>query len=484
MSNSTRLRFLTESEVSLMHDRCFKILTEKGIRVEYAKTLKLLEKAGAIVDWGSENVRFPTALIEQALKTAPKSFTVKGSHEEHDLTLPHPQGSFYTSTCVQSMKYHDYATNRFVDVTTGRMAEWNQLAEALPNIHKVAMQTPMDVPRETADIHGLKVQLENTAKPLMVLAYCPETVGYMFELMLAKAGSVEALRDRPMVLTYPTSLSPLKFKPMDMETILQSCHYGVPMAVNSLAISGATAPVTLAGTALLASVEILAMVVMAQIFKPGIPVVASIYTTTMDMATGNALLGNTESMLSRAAATQFLKESFNLPVETFSFMSDAYLSDGQAMVEKSLMPAMLDLAGSDIQYGCGRLGGPTSASPIQMIIDDRIFSIIEKCNSKIPVNEDTLAFEEILENAPDGEFVSTEHTLKYCRESIRPDLFVANTMDQWEAKGRKDLYERAVEKYKELKKDLHPQPLSEEVKREMAGVVKHADNSLVGKLGK
>lgn len=484
MSNSTRLRFLAESEVGMIYDRCFQILTEKGVRVEYAGALKLLEKAGAIVDWASENVRFPTTLIEEALNTVPKSFTVKGSHEKHDLVLPHPDGSFYTSTCVQSMQYHDPVTNRFVDVTTGRMAEWNQLAELLPNIHKVAIQTPMDVPRETADVHGLKVQLENTAKPLMVLAYCPETVEYLFELMLARAGSVEALRNRPMLLTYPTSLSPLKFKPMDMETILKSCHYGVPIVANSLAISGATAPVTVAGTALLASVEILAMAVMAQIFKPGIPVVASVYTTTMDMATGNALLGNAESMLSRAAATQFIKESFNIPVETFSFMSDAYLSDGQAMVEKSLMPAMLDLAGSDIQYGCGRLGGPTGASPVQMVIDDQIFSIIEKCNRKIPVNEDTLALEEILENAPDGEFVSTQHTLKYCRDSIRPGLFVANTMDQWEAKGRKSLYERAVEKYNELKKDLHPQPLSEEVKRELTRIVKHADENLVGKLGK
>ena len=80
MSSNTRLRFLTESEVSLMYDRCFQILTEKGITVEYDKALKLLEKAGAMVDWDLQNVRFPTALIEQALKTAPKSFTVTGRH--------------------------------------------------------------------------------------------------------------------------------------------------------------------------------------------------------------------------------------------------------------------------------------------------------------------------------------------------------------------------------------------------------------------
>jgi len=41
-----------------------------------------------------------------------------------------------------------------------------------------------------------------------------------------------------------------------------------------------------------------------------------------------------------------------------------------------------------------------------------------------------------------------------------------------------------VEKYKELKKDLHPQLLPEEVNREMARIVKHGDENLVNYLGK
>ena len=482
MFANMKIDFLSESEMSMVHDQCFRILMEKGVKVEYKPALELFENAGARVDYATEHVYFTRDIIEAALRTVPKEFTARGAAEAHDMELPHPSGSFYTSTCIQSMQYHDPDTGRTVDNTVNRFAEWCQLAEVLPNVHKVAIQTPMDVPHETADVHALKVQLENTSKPLMILAYCPESVDYLFELLLARAGSVEALKARPLVLTYPTSLSPLKFKPMDLMTIQRSCQYGIPVVGNSLAISGATAPITPAGTALLAAVEILAMVVMTQIYQPGHPFVGSVYTTTMDMKTGNALLGNTESMLSRAVGAQFIKKAFNIPTETFSFMSDAYLSDGQAVLEKSLMPAMLSLAESDIQYGMGRLGGPTLASPVQMVMDDRIFTIIQRSLSGVEINEETLAMQEIFENAPDGQFLTNPHTLRYCRDGIRPDLFVADSVDTWKDKGGKDLYERAVEKYNALKKDFKPQALSDDVIKEMEKIVKRADEQLVGKL--
>jgi trimethylamine:corrinoid methyltransferase-like protein len=96
---------------------------------------------------------------------------------------------------------------------------------------------------------------------------------------------------------------------------------------------------------------------------------------------------------------------------------------------------------------------------------------------------DTLDLMEILDNAPDRNFVTTDHTLRYCRDNIRSGLFVVDSMDNWQKKGGKDLYERAVERYKEIKKQLKPQALPEEVRREMDRIVKRADDHLVGKLG-
>ncbi|MEN8245003.1 MAG: trimethylamine methyltransferase family protein [Thermodesulfobacteriota bacterium] len=478
MKQNIKLQLLTDNEVALLHEKCLHVLINKGVSVEYPKALEMLDKAGAQVDHDSQVVRFPRDIIESALQSAPQAFTVMGSTPQYDFELPHPEGSYYTCTCVQTMRYHDHEANQFVDVTSDRLAEWIQLASRLDNIDKIAIQTAMDVPQETADVHSLNILLQNTDKPLMVLPYCLETVEYQFELMLARAGSAEALRERPMLYMYPTSLSPLKFKPMDMEEMIQCCRYGVPMVANSLGISGGTAPMTIAGTALLAGVEIMAMVVMAQLMAPGIPVIPSVYTTSMEMASGNALLNNAESMLGRATAGQFIKEAFGLPVETFSYMTDAYLSDGQALLEKSLMPALLHLAGSDIQYGAGRLGGSTYASPVQLILDDQVTEIVRRSTDGVKINADELALEDIMAIEPGDDFMSSEHTLRHCRELIRPDLFVPKAIDDWEAGGRRDLYQRAVEKYSDLKKELTPPELSKETRQEMDKIAKRADEHL------
>lgn len=476
MTKVLRLQLLTAIEISSIYDKCLDVLSSKGVKIDYPQALKVLDKAGATVEFDTHQVRFSKDIIEMALRSVPHEFTVKGSDEKHDFVVPHPTGSFYTSTCIQTMRYHDPETNIFCDATVDKLAEWAQLTEALNNIDICAIQTPMDVPRETADVHGLSVLLQNTSKPLMLLAYCLETVDYLFELMVAKAGSVEALKERPLLLINPTSLSPFEFKPMDMEQIMHACRYGIPIAANVLPGSGGTAPITIAGTVLVACIEILAMLVMSQLVKPGIPFIGAVFSTTLDMAKGNALLGNTESMLCRAAACQFIKETFRIPVETFSFMTDSYVSDGQAMVEKALMPAMLAMAGSDIQYGAGRLGGSSTASPIQLVIDDQLVTIIKRCTSGVQINDETLAFKEILETR--GDFLSLKHTLRHCRETIRPDLFVPDSLTDWESKGRKDLYARAVDKYREIRKNVRGQPLSEDLRREMNRIVKRADDRL------
>ncbi|MCG8633656.1 MAG: trimethylamine methyltransferase family protein [Desulfobacterales bacterium] len=478
MTNAMQLDVLDQAGLDRMYEACIRLISEKGFKVDYEKGLKVLAEKGATVDFDTQMVRFSPELIESALKTAPREFTIKGQNPTHDFALPHPQNSFYTSTCVQTMQYRDPVTGNIIPVTEKNLGEWCQLAQVLPNIHKVAIQTPTDVIQEAADVHGFNVLLQNTAKPLMILAYCPESVELMFELLLAWAGSEENLRKRPQAIFYPTSLTPFGFKEMDIETMMHCCRYGVPQAVNSLAIAGATSPITIPGTAVLAAAEIIAMVVMCQLFKPGSEVIASMYATTMDVATGNALIGNAESMMTRSLAGQFMKKAFGLPIETFSFMTDSYVEDGQAVLEKSLMPAMLNLTGSDMQYGMGRLGSTTLASPVQMIIDNDLVSVIQRSCEQIEINDDTLAMDEMMETPALGNYVTLPHTFKHCRDNVRTKMFSPVPLDPWIEKGEPDLRDRAREQYQALKKEFTPVDLPASTIQDMNEVVKKADKYL------
>jgi len=109
-----------------------------------------------------------------------------------------------------------------------------------------------------------------------------------------------------------------------------------------------------------------------------------------------------------------------------------------------------------------------------------VAQIVKRCTAGVAVSEDDLAMEEIMNIEPGSDFMSSEHTLRHCREGIRPDLFVAPSIDDWEAEGRKDLYQRAVEKYLDMKKDLAPPPLPEEVRNEMDKIAQRADEHLAG----
>ena len=478
MSGTLKAQFLTKDEISLIYEKCLTILSTHGVKVDYEPGLKFLDKAGAQVDFKRQMVKFPVDMIESALKTVPHELTVKGAREDRDCVLPDPDGSFHTLTCVQSMLYYNPDTDEFEDVTIDSLSKWNQLAEYLPNIDMVAIQTPMDVPRETADIYALNVQLQNTSKPLMLLSYCYESVPYLFDLMLARQGGSEGLRERGLLTVNPTSLSPLTFKDMDMEELFNATKYGVPIAANSLVIAGATGPVTIAGTVLLTATEILAMLVMSQLMNPGNPFISTVYNTSLDMMTGSAMLGNIDTNLARAATSQFIKAAFKTPVNAFAMMTDTYTSDGQAVLEKSLMPATLALGGVDIMYGAGRLGGSTCASPVQMVIDDGLTEVTRRMIAGVKIDEERLGLDQILEAGAGGNYLSMSHTAKFCRETARPDLFRQVGLDRWKAEGKKNLFDRAVEKYREIQKELKPQDLPDDVVKEMNNIVKKADQAL------
>ena len=126
------------------------------------------------------------------------------------------------------MLHHDVDSKRFEDNSVARYSEWCQLIEILDHADICAIQTPMDVPAESAEVHALSIQMQNTTKPLWMHAFSLEAVPFMFELMVARMGSVEALREQSVAIINPGTVSPFIMKAMDAEEIIQACHHGVP----------------------------------------------------------------------------------------------------------------------------------------------------------------------------------------------------------------------------------------------------------------
>jgi trimethylamine:corrinoid methyltransferase-like protein len=479
MGENVRLKMLTDEELGIIYEKSVEYLSKRGMRVHHAEALKIFDREGAQVDFSEQQVRFPRDIIEEALRTVPHEFLMADRKGDHDCPLPHPNGHFYLGSVTGALHHLAPGSKAYCDITIPIIREWNQLLELLEDVSVIRLNTPRDVPYRISDIHSLKATIENTSKHIHIQPYSLESLEYLFELGAAAAGSADKLKERPVITMMCCALTPFALKAMDMEAIILSSRYGTACTIESLATAGATTPITVAGTVLATSIETLGLLVMSQLVKPGTKVIGGPLPFALDMATGASRVGKVEGQMVAAGITQFVKEVLKIPVR-LNVGTDAFIPDGHSMIETTIRSILVSEAGCDLLADAGSVDFYKAASPIQIIIENDLAKILKRIQLGITVNDETLAWADVLDTGPGGHFVERDHTLRHCRDTVQPALFQTPPMDRWMAEGSKDLHSRAVDRFHELRGRFEPQPLPEDMKKELDRIVKKADQHLAG----
>jgi trimethylamine:corrinoid methyltransferase-like protein len=477
--------FLTGSEIGELAGKAAEFLSDRGVEVHHEGMLEKVERMGAWIDGTNGNVRFPRELQEQALTSVPRNFSLAAPDHNGNSTpvlpIPHPAGSFYVCTGTGARGYLDPETGKYRPLTIEDVHSWGRLVGILENVDLCAFPTPTDAPPETVDVHSLNALLKSTTKHVWIQPHTEQTLPYLFELCAARAGGKENLKKRSLASVIACSLTPFRFKPMDVEVILQACDYGLPVHASSLPVIGGTSPITTAGTVLTAAIEVLAMVIMIQLVKPGHPVFALATALGMDMMSGRAVKACPESMQANAVSAQFLTEAYGLPVHTAGLTSDTFDADGQAMVEHSLYGVMVASAGAAILGRAGELEAAKTFSPIQLLVDDEIVAVLRRLwelQVGLTLEEQSVAWKDILAVSPGGHFIETEHTLQHCREPFQPKLFSRETRAEWDSGGGKTLIDRTRDRYRELLTSTIEPDIPQTRIEEMEWIVTEADRVL------
>jgi trimethylamine:corrinoid methyltransferase-like protein len=478
MNLNPRVTFFNQGQFELMKARVFELLDRRGVRMDHPEVLQLLGQAGARVDADTNVVRFPGAFLEAQLRQVPEKVTLAGRTDENTLTVPCPDGTFCTRTNTGGQSWIGLESGRHRPVTAADVATWARLADRLEHIDFCAFPVPGDVPAATLDVHALSLMLKNTEKHIWVQPYTRESVAYLIELAQAAAGGADVLQAHPPVSFITCSLTPLDFKAMDLEIILQCARRGIPLHACSLPGAGATAPVTMPGAVLLATAEILAMVAAAQVVQPATPVIAAPLIFSTDMMSGRSLQSSVESMQGAGLAIQFIRAAFGLPTHTYGIGSDSPVLDGQCTSEGALRCMTMALSGADILGGAGQLEVATTISPVQLAIDNEVLGMVKRMVSKIDFDDETMAWQELSNAQPGSQFLSNEHTFRHCRDGLMPLNFIRMTRDGWHAKGEIDLKARVSEYCKGLLAQAEPVALPENTARELDSVVSRADTNL------
>jgi trimethylamine:corrinoid methyltransferase-like protein len=475
-----RIAYFSDNELEFIEQKVFELLEKRGVRMHHPEVLRLLGKAGARVDFGTSMVRFPKKFLLEQISSAPKTFALFGRGGKNRLELPRGDGSFHIRTNTGAQSWIEPDSDVYRSVTIEDIASWARLADRLDQIDFCAFQAASDVPNATADVHALRTMLQNIEKHVMVQPYTVESFEYLVKLSIVAAGGEEAVKSNPPVSFIACSLTPLDFTYMDLHIIMQGARYGIPLHLCSLPGAGATGPITEPGVVLLASAEILAMLATAQVIQPGIAVIATPVIFSTDMGTGRSLQASVESMRASALAVQFIKTAFEIPTHTYGIGSDSPEIDGQCSSEGALRSMLIGMSGTDILGAAGQIEVATTISPVQLVIDNEVFGMVRRIIEPMNLDDESMALEDLMDVEPGGEFLTTDHTLRHCRDGFTPKNFTRLSRDIWTQSSEINLVQRATEYYKKLMKDAGPISLSDEVIKEMDGIVKAADDHLTG----
>ena len=292
-----RLEVLSAGDLDAIHAETLKVLEETGVFVEDDEALDIFADGGARIDRETNIVRLPGEVVEAAIAACP----------------PDDGGPVTFSSFDEGVMYVDPRSGERRRPLKADAADAALLVDALPNIDSYgAAVRPTDVPAATAAVHGCEAALLSTTKHVGTEATSGWEVRLCAELGACVAGSLDALRDDPVVGFGTCPVSPLKLPRDATEVIVECARLGLSDCILSMAMAGGSAPVTLAGTLVVHNAEVLAGITLAQMTERGSPVTYGSSTTAMDLRFAAASVGSPEMALIGAAAAQIARR-YKLP---------------------------------------------------------------------------------------------------------------------------------------------------------------------------
>ena len=457
---------LSPAEVLQIDSASLDVLETVGLRVDLKRARDAFGEAGARVNEAARSVRIPERLVRWAVEQAPARFTVYGSDPSYRLEVGADQ--VYFSGLGVLTHALDRDTGALRPATMEDQRHHLRLVDALPNIASTPIGVwPADIPMTTIHFEAILAWAQNCRKPFGMGSYGVMATEDMMKMMAIATGGKEELKRRPRFFGGVSPVSPLQMAQMQLEGMFFFAEYGQPMVMGPEAMSGTTAPATLAGLLVQHNAEVLAHVTLAQIIAPGTPVAYGCASTIADMATGNIATGAVESGLIVAAAAQ-LARYYGLPCRALAGATDAKSLDLQCMLERvvTLMPAAL--AGVHFIVCAGTLDAITAFSEPLLVLDDELCGLALRLARGIEVNDETIALDVIKQDGWHGHYLDQAHTAQhYRREHCLPRLLRRDSREVWEGKGSRMALDLARERARELLAKHEPRQLDAAVEREL-----------------
>jgi trimethylamine---corrinoid protein Co-methyltransferase len=465
---------LTDKEMETIHRYVLRILEEVGGIVQNKIILRKLEEYGAKVDYQNERVWFPEKVTEKFIA---ESDPVEDHFDPAQIkTWAGTYGAFWMTQ-----------EGRVECFTEKTIKDYIKLCRNLNHVDSFTVP----IPHDKGDL-----RLTPLVMRLLTWKYVePKGVGstqiqnhrlipYVIEMARVMADEFGG-NPGDYILGDIEFQSPFRCSTEEAAILTGlwekgfRCGIGGPMPQ-----SGASAPVTLAGTLTQHIAEIFFKLMVERVmfgtktlrFGSGLGV--------MDMQTGEFMRSRPENALFALALGQMAHQFYRGNFRSYSFAeTDGQMPSMEAGFQTAMNVFTGILAGSKYIGGLGLLCQPTGIiSALKLIIDNECLGLVKRFIKGFEINEETIALDLIRQVGPGGNFLDQMHTAEHCRtEHWQPSIFNRKTFQTWKANDGKTDLEKAKDIYLDIMKKDDVIPLIEEkTENALLAIIQSARRNMEG----
>jgi len=472
-----QLRVLSDEQIHEIRKTALSILRDTGVQVKAPRALELLRKAGAEVDAETMICRIPSAVVEEALRQAPSSFTIYARNPDHNVAVS--TEALHIEPMIGRLNCFDTRSGNTHRTTLQDVADLVKLADALPCyhlLHSGAIMPQIDgVPIRATHVYGYLESVRNSSKPIKATSRKRIMAEDCLRMVAVIAGGEQVLRKKPYTFTTDNPVAPLLHDKEQMEGALEYTRYGLPIDVTSEPQAGATSPVTLAGLLAQQTADVISGITIIQLANPGNPVWYGTCGSIMDMRVGRIAIGAVEMGLINVASAQ-IAHSYGIPCRGTASATDSKLLDFQAGYEKTLVLTMAALGGVNKIFYPGTMEGALTVSKEGLVLDAEIIDSIYRVLRGVQVEELTLAKDLIHTVGPGGHFLKQRHTMQFLQaEQFLPLLANRQTRERWEQAGSQSMVDQAQGRVEQLLAEHTVEALPASMEAELERIIRDVE---------
>ncbi len=430
-----RMQELSNQDMEKIHAASMDLLKTTGVAFNDEEALEIFKSNGHHVE--GTTVFFEASDIQKALKTTPTRFTVHARNPEKNVDIGEDDFVFlpgYGAPFVMD------AQGEQRQATMEDYDNFCKLIQTSPYIDMNGwmMVEPADMPHET--VH-LDLNLSNMLlcdKPFMGSPVSRQGAIDGIEMAGILWGGKENIKDKTVSVSLINSLSPLQFSDEMIGALIELARNNQACVIASLVMAGGSGPVTLDGVLALQNAEILAGITLAQLVRPGAPVIYGSTSSAMDMKTGALSIGAPELSKNIHMVAQMAR-FYNLPARSGGGLTDALSADAQAGAESALALSTAVRGGINfILHSCGILGSYIAMSFEKFLIDEEVCGMVRNMIRPLALTDETIDIDVIKEVGIGGQYLTHPKTFQLCRtEFFMPTLMSRKNPDAWAKGGKK-----------------------------------------------